>query len=130
MKIEGFGQLNSIDNLRSARDKAQSLDETESFESILQKAFDEGDKKKLKEACNEFEAVLLKMMYKQMKATVPDGGLTEKSSARSIFEDMLDEKLMDQSSERGMGLSDMMYKQLSAKMDRTYKSDGADPIEK
>ena len=61
------------------------------------------------------------MMYKQMKATVPDDGLTEKSSARSIFEDMLDETMMERASGHGMGLSDMMYKQLGAKMDKTYK---------
>ncbi len=129
MKIEGFGQVNPIDTLKT-RTQAGALEEAENFESALQKAFDDGDKKKLKEACNEFESVMLKMLYKQMKATVPDGGLTEKSSARSIFEDMLDEELMDQSSERGMGISDMMYKQLSAKMDKTYKSDGAEPVEK
>ena len=129
MKIEGFGQFNPIDTIKT-RTQAGALEETEDFGSALQKAFDEGDKKKLREACNEFESVMLKMLYKQMKATVPDGGLTEKSSARSIFEDMLDEELMDQSSERGMGISDMMYKQLSAKMDKTYKSDGAEPVEK
>ncbi len=129
MKIEGFGQFNPIDTIKT-RTQAGALEETDNFESALQKAFDEGDKKKLREACNEFESVMLKMLYKQMKATVPDGGLTEKSSARSIFEDMLDEELMDQSSERGMGISDMMYKQLSAKMDKTYKSDGAEPVEK
>jgi Rod binding domain-containing protein len=42
---------------------------------------------------------------------------------------MLDDTLMDQASKRGMGISDMMYKQLSSKMDRTYRLDGAEPVE-
>lgn len=121
MKIEGFGNVNPIDTAKVSKNEAQTGD----FENALQKAFDEGDKKKLKEACNEFEGAMLKMLYKQMKSTVPDGGFIEKSNARGIFEDMLDEELMDKSSLRGMGISDMMYKQLSAKMDRTYKSQGA-----
>lgn len=140
MKIDGFGQLNNSDTIKA--NKSQT-DATE-FESVLKKAFDEGDKKKLREACNEFESVMLQILYKQMKATVPDGGFIEKSSARSIFEDMLDEELMQQGSLRGMGISDMMYKQLSTQMDKSYKiqtavkgdetvneeSDGAESVEK
>ena len=34
---------------------------------------------------------------------------------------MLDDELMELASRRGMGISDMMYNQLSAKMDKTYK---------
>jgi len=117
MKIEGFGQLNYTDQIKAG----QAQTDASEFESVLKKAFDEGDKKKLKEACDQFEAIMLQMLYKQMKATVPEGGLTEKSTARAMFEDMLDEALMEKSSHRGVGLSDMMYRQLSAQMDRTYK---------
>lgn len=118
MKIDGFGQINAVDVYNTSKAKTDGTD----FESALKKAYDEGDKAKLKEACDEFEALLLQMMYKQMKATIPDGGFIEKSSARSIFEDMLDEQLMENASKRGMGISDMMYKQLSANMDRIYKA--------
>lgn len=117
MKIDGFGQINPADSIKANKAKTEAAD----FESVLKKAFDDGDKKKLKEACDEFESVMLQILYKQMKATVPEGGLTEKSSARAIFEDMLDETLMERSSHRGVGISDMMYKQLSAQMDKAYK---------
>lgn len=117
MKIEGFGQINPTDTIKAN----QTQTEASEFESILKKAFDEGDKKKLKEACNEFETVMLQMLYKQMKATVPESDFIEKSSARTMFEDMLDEQLMERGSMRGVGISEMMYKQLSAKMDKAYK---------
>lgn len=117
MKIDGFGQINPTDAIKANKANTEATE----FESILKKAFDDGDKKKLKEACDEFESVMLQILYKQMKATVPESGLVEKSSARNIFEDMLDETLMKNSSQRGVGISEMMYKQLSAKMDKAYK---------
>ena len=117
MKIEGFGQLNYTDKIKANQAKTDATE----FESVLKKAFDEGDKKKLKDACDEFESVMLQILYKQMKATVPESDFIEKSSARTMFEDMLDETLMEKGSHRGVGISDMMYKQLSAHMDRAYK---------
>lgn len=117
MKIEGPGNINPIDTVKPNR----TLTEASEFESMLKKAFDEGDKEKLREACNEFESIMLQILYKQMKATVPESDFIEKSSAREIFEDMLDEELMKRGSMRGVGISDMMYRQLSAKMDKVYK---------
>lgn len=117
MKIEGFGQLNYTDKIKANQVQTDAAE----FESVLKKAFDDGDKKKLKEACNEFESVMLQILYKQMKATVPESDFIEKSSARTMFEDMLDETLMERGSHRGMGISEMMYKQLSAQMDKAYK---------
>ena len=75
------------------------------------------DPKKLMEACRQFEAVFINMMLKEMRSTVPDGGLTEKSQGREIFESMYDEKLSEEMSKgQGIGLAKQMYRQLS----RTY----------
>ncbi len=119
MNIGALGQYNASAVLDTAR-SAASANESE-FESALQKAFSEGDKEELKAVCTELESVMLSMLYKQMKATIPTGGFIETSTARSIFQDMLDEELMKKGSERGIGVGDMLYKQLSAQMDRTYK---------
>ena len=73
------------------------------------------DAEKLREACEGFEAMFLSMMYKQMRATVPESGLFgKKSNAIKIFEDMRDTELMNAAAKSGgIGLADMMYKQLS-----------------
>ena len=73
--------------------------------------------KKLREACEGFEAMFLSMMYKQMRATVPEGGLFgKKSNALKIFEDMRDTELMNAAAKSGgIGIADMMYKQLTIK---------------
>jgi flagellar protein FlgJ len=75
--------------------------------------FDEEDKK-LKEACKGFETMFLQMMYRSMRATVPESPLFGKSNAMSIFEEMRDNELMKQTAESGgLGLADIIYKQLA-----------------
>jgi flagellar protein flgJ len=73
--------------------------------------------KKLREACEGFEAMFLSMMYKQMRATVPESGLLgKKSNALEIFEDMRDTEMMNVAAKSGgIGIADMMYKQLTIK---------------
>lgn len=117
MKIEGLGQYNPQSSIETAKAVSQDSE----FEAALKKAYDEGDKTKLKEVCTEFESLMLKNLYQQMKATVPKDDFIGDSNAQDIFQGMLDDELMNKSSERGVGIADMMYKQLSAQMDKTYK---------
>ena len=78
---------------------------------------EEIEAKKLREACQGFEAMFLSMMYKQMRATVPESELFgKKSNAIEIFEDMRDTELMNSVAKSGgIGIADMMYKQLTIK---------------
>ncbi len=96
-----------------------------SFAGALRKAYDEGDKKQLKEVCEQFESIMMSMMYKQMKSTVPESSFIERSQGMDIFEDMLDDELMNRASTRGLGLADLMYRQLSRQMDRVVVAGGA-----
>ncbi|SCY87154.1 rod-binding protein [Alkaliphilus peptidifermentans] len=80
------------------------------------------DSQKLMEVCKQFESVFINMMLKQMRSTVGDGGLTEKSHGREIFESMYDETLSDEiASGQGIGLAKDLYKQLTAYQKVTYK---------
>lgn len=70
--------------------------------------------KELKEACKGFEAMFLSMMYKEMRATVPENTLFGESNGQKIFMDMRDSELMKNVAESGgLGLADLMYRQLS-----------------
>lgn len=81
---------------------------------LIDKAAAAKQDKELREACRGFEAMFLSMMYKQMRATVPEDSLFGESNAQKIFEDMRDSELMKQAAESGgVGLADMMYRQLS-----------------
>ncbi len=112
--------LNSVtgispQNLATINETKKSNVETENFKQILDNAMQNGDDKELKEACVEFESYFLNMMFKSMKKTVvSSGGIFEKSNAQKMFEEMLDEELTKKMANTGgIGLADMMYKQMS-----------------
>lgn len=73
MKIEGLGSA-GIDKAINAKQNVTDI----AFEDMLKKAYTDGDKEQLKEVCKEFEGIMLNMMFKQMKKTVPEGGLLRK----------------------------------------------------
>lgn len=69
---------------------------------------------KLKKACKEMEAVFLNMMLSSMRATVPKGNLLGNSSQEQMLTSMLDTELTKNMAQAGgMGLADMLYRQLS-----------------
>ena len=81
---------------------------------IVNEAVSSKQDKALKDACKGFEGMFLSMMYKQMRATVPKDTLFGESNAQNIFKDMRDNELMKTVAESGgVGLADMMYRQLS-----------------
>ncbi len=88
---------------------------TESFKSVLNKALENKDEAELKRACIDFEGYFIQMMFKEMRKSVNTaGGLFPKSNSELIFQDMLDEETSKSAANAGgVGLADMMYKQLS-----------------
>lgn len=73
------------------------------------------DDKKLKESCQEFEAIFIKQMLNSMKKSVNKSGLIKESMGEKIFDDMLyDEYAQNMSKSSSFGIAEMMYKQLAA----------------
>ncbi|MCI7611398.1 MAG: rod-binding protein [Selenomonadaceae bacterium] len=109
-----------------ARQQAQAwqgsreADKAKSFADELQAAQkntldDPAYQKKLKDACKGFESMFIQMMWKEMRKTVPENSLFGESDGEKIFQDMLDTEMSDRMSEAGgLGLADVMYKQLTA----------------
>jgi len=102
--------------------------EAANFESAIEKAIASGDKEQLKKVSEQFESVFIHMMIKSMRTTVTDGGLTEKSHARGIYEGMYDQEMANKmASGRTMGVANMLYKQLEKYVDGdTDKKDEAE----
>lgn len=116
MKIDNLNIINNIQNSNIKNKEA----ETDSFKKALEKAQEVGDEKKLKEACAQFETMFVHMLMKNMRNTIVDGGFTEKSYAREMFEGMLDEELAKEvSKEQGIGISKLIYDQLSQNQKKT-----------
>ncbi len=73
------------------------------------------DEKKLKEAAQGFEAMFIKKLWSQMRATVPKEGYLhskEEESYLSMFDHEFSKKM---AASGGIGLGDMLFEQLRAK---------------
>lgn len=74
-----------------------------------QKSADE----KLRDVSTMYEKHFLREMLKGMRSTVHEGGFVQANNAEKIFKEQLDEQYVEKWGERGgIGLSDMIYKQL------------------
>jgi flagellar protein FlgJ len=118
MNIEKIGSANYQANNQIEIAKSSE----EGFENRLKKAFDEKDEKELKKACYEFDSIFTKIIYKQMKSTIMKSDFMPNSSARDMFESMLDDKLSEESSKSGgIGIGEMLFKQMKKDMINKYK---------
>lgn len=118
MDVSGINSQNTIENAQSRR--AQATDDD--FEKRLRDAAQKGDDAELKQVCKEFESIFINMMYRQMKATVPKSDYLESDTATDIFNSMLDDRLAEISAQRGIGLADVMYKQMSKQYEKQTAS--------
>jgi len=79
--------------------------------------------KKMREACQGMEAIFLNLMLSRMRDTVPKSGLTGSSSQESIMRSMLDTEMTKNLAQSGgIGLADMIYRQLRQEKDAVKTS--------
>ena len=78
-----------------------------------------GNKEGLKRACQGFEAIFIEMMLKEMRRSVPKGGLFPDTIQKDIYTSLFDQQVAREMAEgKGIGLSDMLYKNLNGKTGR------------
>ncbi|MEN0058186.1 MAG: rod-binding protein [Bdellovibrio sp.] len=71
---------------------------------------------KLRDVSDMYEKHFLREMMKAMRSTVKEGGFVQSNQAEKIFKEQLDDQYVEKWGERGgIGLSDMIYKQLMDK---------------
>ncbi len=85
------------------------------FQKKAEGAKESKDREALKEVCQEFESIFLSMLFKEMKKTVPVGGLMPNSTATKIFEEMYIDEISKEISkkEEGFGIAKMLYEQFT-----------------
>lgn len=72
------------------------------------------ENEKLRQATVDFESLFIKQMLNSMKKTVTKSGLLDGGMGQEIFEDMLyDEYAKDMAKTANLGISEMMFQQLS-----------------
>ncbi len=65
----------------------------------------------LKDAAKQFEVLFMNMLLKSMRDTVPQDGMFDSEQTR-FYTSMLDQQLSEKMSSRGIGLAEIMVKQL------------------
>ena len=82
----------------------------------------ENKEKQLHEACEGFEAVFVQKIWEQMRQTMPKGGYMH-SKDEEMYQSMFDVELSKKmASAGGIGLADMLYEQLNAKLGQASRA--------
>jgi Rod binding domain-containing protein len=77
------------------------------------------DRAEIRKAAEMFESYFLQIMFREMrKTTLNENSFIPKSHAEKIFTEMLDEQVSkDAAAAGGIGLADMIYKQMTRHLD-------------
>lgn len=97
--------LNNASDMSSLAMDSQSLD-------ALRAQAKQAPDKALKSAAQQFESVFLNMMLKSMREATPQDGMFDNEQTK-MFTGMLDQQFAQNMASRGVGLADIMVKQLS-----------------
>ncbi len=66
----------------------------------------------LKQVAQQVEGMFVQMMLKSMRAALPQDGISSSDQSR-LYTSMYDQQIAQQMSQKGLGLADMMVKQMS-----------------
>lgn len=80
----------------------------------------------LRAAAQQFEAVFMNMLMKSMREASPQDGMLDNEQTR-LYTSMLDQQLTQKLASRGIGLADMMVRQLSSTLKDPAATDGLTP---
>jgi flagellar protein FlgJ len=79
--------------------------------------------KKLRKACADFESILLYQMFKTMRNTIPQSGLTNKMTGKDTYEMMMDQKISEELAKKGgMGMQKVLFNQLNGQLNKGNKT--------
>jgi len=100
--------MNTLDTKLLTTRKIVTTKKVEQFSKTKTKS-----KEGLKKVTREFESVFLEQLFKTMRKTIPKSGFLDGGQSEEIYTYMLDQELSKKLSQRGIGIADMLYKQLS-----------------
>lgn len=74
------------------------------------------DSPPLKKACQDFEALFIRELFKGMRSTAIESGLMDKGKEQEIFEDMLDTEVANAAAAQNtLGIAQSLLKQFEAR---------------
>ncbi len=122
MQIHSVSSPVMSNKLSSAQTKSES-DFATQLQTAAANAADSKEDAKLKKVCQDMEAVFLNLLLSKMRDTVPQSGLLGDSSEEKTIRSLLDTEMTKNMAQAGgMGLADMLYRQLSVTAGGVNKS--------
>lgn len=83
------------------------------------------DDKRLKDACRDFEGILIFQMLKSMRKTLSNDDIFGKGTGKDIYQSMYDQALAEMVArgENNLGIGDALYQELSKQQKPTALSE-------
>jgi flagellar protein FlgJ len=124
-----INQINALSGLSSHMGNIGSLPTehlTSNFADILQNRLENihslMERDEILQACRDVEAYFIQLLWKEMRKSsdaFASGGILPRSNAEKIFQEMLDEEnSKNMAKSGGIGIADMMYRQLTQHLNR------------
>ncbi|SDG02467.1 MULTISPECIES: flagellar assembly peptidoglycan hydrolase FlgJ [unclassified Duganella] len=88
-----------------------------------------GSPEALKTASTQFEAMFVNMMLKSMREATPQDGMMDSQQSKT-FQTMLDQQTSQNIAKKGIGLADMLVRQLSRQTDNQALAIGGEAADK
>jgi len=110
-----------INNIKPGNPTESLAVDTNSLNSLKSSAAQQSPES-LKGAAKQFEALFLNMMMKSMRDATPQDGMFD-SQQTKMFTSMLDQQLSQNMAQRGVGLADMLVRQLSHSLNKPLPTD-------
>jgi len=93
----------------------------------LKQSARENSPEALKDVAKQFEAIMMNLMLKSMREATPQEGVFDNEQSR-MFTSMLDQQLTSNLTAKGLGLADVLVKQLSKSVTGKVHADEAIPL--
>jgi flagellar protein FlgJ len=130
MNTNGTGTANNAPTLTNTADTNSGLNSLSNRFALDVQGFDAmraqanaAPQQGLKAAAKQFDAVFMQMMLKSMREATPSDGPFD-SHDSATFTSMLDQQLAQNMGAKGIGVADMMLKQLMRNAGATASADG------
>lgn len=133
MRIDSMNTAQGAANFEQA-DVANKMAKTEVFAEKLQQEYSKitkqptavsaKEQQKLRKTCQDMESVFINLMFNNMRNTVQRSELLPESMGEKIMRSMLDQEMATKMSQAGgIGLADLLYRQLSTDNKKVIKAE-------
>jgi len=94
---------------------------TEKLKSVASADYSNASDEELMDVCKQFESYFLEQVFKEMKKTIPDGGLSTDNSTGNLVDYFTDNTIQELASKNtennSLGLAQMLYESMKRNYD-------------